>query len=210
MSQKASGYERIEGDRYFTPAWPVEALLSVEKFIGLTVDPCAGGWDIVDVLKAAGIPTGGFDIQPAPLIGRMPDMEVRRTDDVIFPQQDFLAWDGWLPEYRGYHHAMNLMTNVPYGKGGRLGVEFIKHMLKLTEPLGGKVAVLLRVDFDSANGRRDIFNDHPAFAAKYTLTKRIRWANLPQSDSGPTDNHAWYVWDWQKRRDTGRAYSYLP
>lgn len=216
MSQKASGYERIEGDRYFTPAWPVEALLGVEKFTGLTVDPCAGGWDIVDVLKAAGIPTGGFDIQPAPLIARLPDGDHRRTDDVIFQQQDFLAWDGWLTGYRGYHHAMNLITNVPYGVGGRLGVQFIKHMLKLTEPLGGKVAVLLRVDFDSAATRADIFGNHPAFAAKYALTKRVRWANLPLVDengdptSGPTDNHAWFVWDWQKRRDTHRAYGYLP
>lgn len=210
MSQKASGYDRIEGDRYFTPAWPVQALLSVEKFVGLTVDPCAGGWDVVDVLKAAGIPTGGFDIQPAPQLIVDGVVQATREADVIFAQQDFLAWDGWLPEYRGYHHAMNFMTNVPYGKGGRLGVQFIKHMLKLTERLGGKVAVLLRVDFDSADTRRDIFNDHPAFAAKYTLTKRIRWANLPQSASGPTDNHAWFVWSWSRRPGEQRYYGYLP
>lgn len=219
MSQKASGYERVEGDRYFTPAWPVASLLAVEKFVGLTVDPCAGGWDVVDVLKAAGIPTGGFDIQPAPLMvskGNGTQVDWVREHDVIFPQQDFLAWDGWLKDYHGYHHAMNFITNVPYGPSGRLAVKFIKHMLKLTEPLGGKVAVLLRVDFDSAGGRADIFRDHPAFTAKYTLTQRVRWVNMPlvYDKKGrlmqPSDNHAWFVWDWQKRREAGRVYGYLP
>lgn len=218
MSQKPSGYERVAGDRYFTPAWPVEALLTVEQFRGLTVDPCAGGWDIVDALKAHGVDAAGFDIEGAPrLTPILPDQEglAIRTDDVIFPQQDFLAWDGWLPEYRGHHHAMNFVTNVPYGFHGALAVKFIKHMLKLTEPLGGKVAVLLRVDFDSAGGRKGIFADHPAFAAKYTLTKRVRWVNMPlvYDKKGrlmePTDNHAFFVWDWQKRRDTTRAYGYL-
>lgn len=218
MAQKPSGYERAAGDRYFTPAWPVAALLSVETFRGLTVDPCAGGWDIVDELKAHGVEAAGFDIEPAPR--RTPilpddDSPVIRTEDVIFGQQDFLTWGGQL-DYRGYHHAMNFVTNVPYGFHGHLAVKFIRKMLALTEPLGGKVAVLLRVDFDSAGGRRPIFASHPAFAAKYALTQRVRWSNMPlvYDKKGrlmePTDNHAWFVWDWQKRRDTGRAYGYLP
>lgn len=200
MSQKASGYERMDGDRYFTPRWPVEALLSVEKFSGPVVDPCAGGWDLVHTVSHhCGVRAFGFDIQPPPVaLSYMP----------MFWTQDFLDWQGSTihgePEWR------DIITNPPYGKGGRLAVQFIEHALELTRPRFGKVAMLLRVDFDSADGRRPIFDDHPAFAAKYTLTKRIRWENLEQSASGPTENHMWAVWDWSKRRDTTRAYGYLP
>ncbi len=135
---------------------------------------------------------------------------------MIFYTQDFLSWYGTVAGYRGYDSAMNFVTNVPYGHQGRLAVKFIKHLLALTEGLGGKVAVLLRVDFDSARGRTSIFRDHPAFAAKYCLNERVRWANLPlvYDEKGrlvePSDNHAWFVWDWSKRRDTTRAYGYLP
>lgn len=194
MSQKSSGYERIEGDRYFTPHWVTEALISVERFAGTVWDPAAGAGHIMTPFLRAQHTVLGTDIEPA---------------DLIVDPGDFF-------DAVPHIGRAAIVTNPPYGKGGRMAVRFIERALLLMEPVGGKVAMLLRVDFDSANGRRPIFNDHPAFAAKYTLTKRIRWANLPQVDengdptSGPTDNHAWFVWDWQKRRDTHRAYGYLP
>lgn len=191
MSQKASGYARIPGDRYFTPGWVIEALLSVESFSGKCLDPCAGGWHIVRALRAAGLDAEGFDIHP--------------ESDVV---RDFFTF-GAAGEVEAAFFP-NIITNPAYGQQGRLAVKFIEHALAITRPVGGKVAMLLRVDFDSAHGRRHIFADHPAFAAKYALTKRIRWENLPQSDSGPTENHAWFVWDWAKRRDSARAYGYLP
>lgn len=165
-----------------------QALLSVEKFHGNTVDPAAGAGNIVDVFSAAGLLIEGSDINPAAI-------------HIHGPLDYLTAVPG---------SVRNIVTNPPYGKGGRMAVTFIRKALMDTELASGKVAMLLRVDFDSAHGRRLIFGDHPAFAAKYALTKRIRWANLPQSDSGPTDNHAWYVWDWSRRRDTSRAYGYLP
>jgi hypothetical protein len=190
MTQTASAYARVEGDKYFTPAWVTAALLSVERFSGPILDPGAGAGHIVDVLKAAGLNGYGQDISP--------------------DRDDIFAMDFF--DLSAAAACQNIITNPPYGKGGRLAVDFIRQALSLTagsrEP--GKVAMLLRVDFDSANGRREIFNDHPAFAAKYTLTKRIRWANLQQSAAGPTENHAWFVWDWAKRRDAARAYGYLP
>lgn len=195
MSQAASGYDRIEGDAYFTPAWVTEALFSAETFHGAIWDTCAGAGNILDVAKAHGHEVLGIDINP-----------VERVDMTI-AKADGLSMAGTIP---------NAIINPPYGRSGTLAVSFIMHALARTEAKRGKVAALLRVDFDSAHTRRHLFADHPAFAAKYTLTKRIRWANLPQVDeygkktSGPTDNHMWAVWDWSKRRDTPRAYGYLP
>ena len=89
----------------------------------------------------------------------------------------------------------NIATNPPYGEQSRLAVRFIEHAL---------------VGFDSAGGRRHLFADHPAFAAEYRLTRRIRWANIEQSAGGPTENHSWMIWDWRKRPGTPAVKGYLP
>jgi hypothetical protein len=97
----------------------------------------------------------------------------------------------------------DVVTNPPFS----LADEFIRHALRLTKQHGGKVAMLLPLAFDSAKGRRDLF-ERPPFKAKYTLTKRIRWENLEQKKNGPSQNHAWFVWDWQYQ---GKPFlGYLP
>lgn len=193
MSQKASGYERIEGDAYFTPEWVTEALMSVEKFpYGGVWDPAAGAGHILRPFKAAGHTVWGSDILPA---------------------DDGVHFGDFFDMRLGESMISTIVTNPPYGKGGRLAVKFIERALDMTRvaPGGhGKVAMLLRVDFDSAITRRHIFGDHPAFAAKYTLRKRVRWANLEQSAAGPTENHAWFVWDWARRPGERPYYGYLP
>lgn len=193
MSQKASGYARIEGDAYFTPEWVTEALMAVERIpYGGVWDPAAGAGHILRPFAAAGHTVWGTDILPADNRIRIGDFFEQRLGESVISA---------------------IVTNPPYGKGGRLAVKFIERAIELMRgaPGGhGMVAMLLRVDFDSANGRRPIFDDHPAFAAKYTLTKRIRWANLEQSASGPTENHAWFVWRWDRRPGEQRYYGYLP
>lgn len=175
MSQTRSGYDRIDGDRYFTPGWCTTALLSVEAFAGGVWDPCAGAGHILAALPPE-IPRHGSDIAP--------------SAEGITAIDFFDVQAGLWP---------NIVTNPPFGVQSRLAVQFIDHALKLTQPLGGKVAMLLKVGFDSAGGRRRLFADHPAFAAEYRLTTRIRWANLVQSAAGPTENHSWFLWDWRKR-----------
>jgi hypothetical protein len=91
---------------------------------------------------------------------------------------DFLSQD-WA--------ADSICTNPPYN----LAPAFCRHALKYTP----KVAFLLSLHFDSARTRRDLFADNPHFKAKYTMIRRIRWDNLVQSKAGPSQNHAWYVWD---------------
>jgi hypothetical protein len=188
MSQAASAYDRLDGDRYYTPAWVTEALLDVESFDGPTVDPAAGAGHIVDAFTARGLTMEGADIRPDAI-------------HVHGPLDYLTAVPGTV---------RNIVTNPPYGPGGRLAVTFIKKALIDTELAGGKVAMLLRVDFDSAHGRREIFGDHPAFKAKYVLTRRIRWANLEQKASGPTENHAWFVWSWGQRFSPRPTLGYLP
>jgi len=83
-----------------------------------------------------------------------------------------------------------IITNPPYS----IATEFIEHALALTEDEGGFVAMLLRTDFDHAKSRRHLFADHPAFAKKLVLTKRIQW--FEDSKSSPSFNHAWFIWDW--------------
>lgn len=187
MTQAASGYARLDGDRYYTPAWVVNALLDVEHFDARILDPAAGAGHIIDACTARGLDADGFDIAPDAIHVKGP--------------LDFLKTDG---------NIGAIITNPPYGTGGRLAVEFIRHALKVTEARRGKVAMLLRVDFDSAHGRRAIFGEHRAFVAKHVLTRRIRWANLEQKASGPTENHAWFVWDWRPRFSPTATLGYLP
>jgi hypothetical protein len=52
-------------------------------------------------------------------------------------------------------------------------VEFCAQALKLTAPVKGFVAMLLRCDFDHAKRRAYLFADCPQFAKKIVLTRRI-------------------------------------
>jgi hypothetical protein len=80
-----------------------------------------------------------------------------------------------------------IITNPPYS----IATKFIQHALSQDVAF---VAMLLRTDFDHAKSRRHLFADHPAFAKKLVLTKRIQW--FEDSKSSPSFNHAWFIWDW--------------
>ncbi len=82
---------------------------------------------------------------------------------------------------------LDIATNPPFS----LAPEFCRRAVSRSR----RVAMLLPINFDSAKGRRDLFADNAAFKAKYVLTTRIRWENLPQLKAGPSQNHAWFVWD---------------
>jgi len=84
-----------------------------------------------------------------------------------------------------------IITNPPYGenKRGEQAVAFIEHALALGVP---RVAMLLRVDFDSAITRQHLFRCCSAFAGKLVLLNRIKWFDGPSS---PSDNHAWFIWN---------------
>jgi hypothetical protein len=83
-----------------------------------------------------------------------------------------------------------LVTNPPYGKRGELAEQFIRRALDMNVPIA---AFLLRVDYDSAKTRRDIFGACSRFAGKIVLLDRIVWFER-EGAAGPSENHAWFIW----------------
>jgi hypothetical protein len=163
VSQRHSQYPRRPNDDYATPAWVAKVVAPHLQQRALHLwDPACGAGQLVQALSAE-----GFKI-------------VGTTDN-------FLA-KTFLP-----HHRIDcIVTNPPYGTGGRLACKFIAHAIELT-PL---VAMLLRVDFDSGKTRTRLFRDCPSFALKVVLLDRIMW--FP-GDVEPSINHAWFIWNKRHR-----------
>lgn len=173
MSQRDSGFEKIRNDFYATPEWVTECLMVEEEFIGDILEPACGHGHISVYLK-----NNGLDVCTMDIISH-------ESVDVC---ADFFSLNHLcLPNH--------IITNPPYGNGGRLATKFIEHALSLTERQSSKVAMLLRADFDSGKTRSHLFADCPAFKKKIVLTDRIAWANIKQTAT-PSVNHAWFIWDW--------------
>lgn len=179
-------HKRQKNEKYYTDGWCVDALLrhfdvSTE---GWTWEPAAGNGDIVRPLQAAGARMLASDIDPD-----YPGAAVANfltSTSAVDPKRKIVV--------------NKIVTNPPFGTGGRLAFQFCWHALRLMEPVKGSVAMLMRDDFDSAGGRQELFKNHPAWDKKIVLTERVRWVNLPQStEHGPSGSHAWYIWDWERR-----------
>lgn len=185
MSQKASGFERQAGDQYMTPEWVVESLLSIEVLFGPVWEPACGEGAIAKVIyqKSECVDVFATDLYP---------IEGRGGEPI-----DFLTVDH--TQYVMPHWPLTIVTNPPYGKQGRLALAFVNRAMEITKPIRGKVIMLLPVDWDSAKGRAHLFENFPGHRRKITLTERIRWTNLPQSKSGPSQNHAWFIWDHSRK-----------
>jgi hypothetical protein len=164
MSQRVSGYERKERDSYETPAWVTEVIVKYINGNHCVWEPAAGSGKMVEALRRHG-------------------MEVIGTD--ITSGHDFLSAPGLCNS-----DVTAILTNPPYV----LAREFIERALRLTEPVRGVVAMLLRTDFDHAHTRRHLFGDCRQFWAKVVLTKRIKW--FQDSKGQPSFNHAWFLWSW--------------
>ena len=91
-----------------------------------------------------------------------------------------------------HKHVDAVCTNPPYGVQGKQACQFVTHALALV-PV---VAMLLRVDFNSGKTRVHLFRDCKAFARKIVLLDRIVWFEH-EAAAGPSDNHAWFLWDKQ-------------
>ena len=83
-----------------------------------------------------------------------------------------------------------IVTNPPFGLRGETAAMFARKAISMEGVTS--VALLLRVDYDSAKSRIDLFRDCEMFAGKVIMLDRIKWFPGP---SGPSDNHAWYIWN---------------
>lgn len=124
--------------------------------------------------------------EPAPGKGQLSGAFRELGFDVIETHEDFFT----LSEPT----ADAIVTNPPFGVQGKMAAMFARRALKCRGIR--MVALLMRVDYDSAKTRVDIFRDCSGFAGKVILLDRIKW--FP-GESGPSDNHAWYVWDRKHR-----------
>jgi hypothetical protein len=146
MSQRESGYERIERDLYETPEWATLALLPhLPRQPTAIWEPAAASGKMVRALESSGAYVLGSDIDQG---------------------CDFMEAKS-LPE--GSHWDA-IITNPPYV----IAPKFIWQALVLTRDTAGFVAMLLRTDFDHAKTRDYLF-DRAQFAKKIVLRKRIQW-----------------------------------
>lgn len=204
MSQRESGYARIERDAYNTPRWvtgvALREIMGPRVRPGMTFWECAAGTgQMVRELEANGLNVVPSDIHPpsGERFGERFGSNRILIGDFLDERQPFLPF-----EFDG------IMTNPPYK--GDLAERFVRRALELTKPRGGIVAMLLNVKFDSAITRSDIFADHPAWGMKIVLLDRIWWFDPRLDDkgkvNGPSEDHAWYIWDW--RGTWGRTMRY--
>lgn len=206
MAQRESGYERVERDAYNTPRWvtgvALEKILGPRFRRGMTVWECAAGTGLmVAELEAHGLKVIASDIHAQP------------PDDLFFPGDRVLVGDFLDPVQPFLPFEFDaIITNPPYKDG--LAEKFVRRALELTKERRGLVAMLLGVKFDSAKSRADIFEGHPAWGMKITLLDRIWWFE-PKLDAngkvnGPSEDHAWFIWDWRNTGDRQMHYGRAP
>lgn len=173
MSQRNSGYARQRDEAYDTPAPSVRALVPFLRQCG-----ASHLWD------------------PAAGAGNLVRILREEGFQVTGTRDDFLAKGAAPPG------IATIVTNPPFGVGGKLAVLFIEHALELM-PL---VAMLTRIDFDSGRTRVHLFRDHPHFAQKIVLLRRIVWFER-EGAPGPSENHCWLIWDRHHRGPPTIAYA---
>jgi hypothetical protein len=156
MSQRQSGYPRQPNETYETPPWVVQVVAQHLR------QHCLHVWAPADEESSRLV-----------LALRDEGFSVTATAD------HFLARNS-LPHSR----VDAVVTNPPFGRGGRLACQFIAHALELV-PI---VAMLLRIDFDSGKTRTNLFRDCKAFAHKIVLLDRIVWFER-EGAPGPSENH---------------------
>jgi hypothetical protein len=200
MSQRNSGYARVDRDRYITPNWVTSALgPHLPPRVRRVWEPACGDGEMARELERLGLEVVATDI----------DNRIKSGDGI-----DFLLSD------RSPSPVDAIITNPPFNQA----LEFVEHALAVTKPFRGVVAILAPVDFDSAKTRARLFGACQIFAKKIVLTRRIVWFERP--GAAPSSNHAWLMWDWRhkglpvlahyyedrasRRRDPGNSASRCP
>ncbi|MGZ9111426.1 MAG: hypothetical protein ACXW3X_10160 [Rhodoplanes sp.] len=181
---QTGAYERATNDFYPTPSWVTELLTNTVRLRGTVWEPCAGKGALATVIAAAGY--------------RVLATDLAAYEDCVFPVASGVdALQASLPP-----GARTICTNPPYGK--ILLPQLVRHWLAILNPVGGQLALLLRVLWGESQGGQALTTRHPAYAGKLKTPRRILWyEGTPQHRGGSAqEEHAWFLWDW--RRDATR------
>lgn len=183
----ATAYPRQPREAYYTPDHATQVLVDALPVLAMggyeVWEPAAGAGHVARVLARL-FPVTASDIQPA--AETVFDV---RTADFFGCRADWIL----------SRQRLAIITNPPYGVQNRLACKFLHHAMTYAADTRGLVALLLPFEFDAAASRDDLVGNHPAFAAKITVGRRIRWLNIPQKENSPMGNHAWFIWSWNRR-----------
>lgn len=159
---------RIRHDFYPTPPEGTRALLSVERFDGPIWEPACGDGAIAKVLAARG-------------------HRVIATD--LIDRGYGVGGVNFLAETTA--RAKHIVTNPPYGNG--LASAFVRHALRLTEPTGGHVAMLLNLASLAHPMRHIEWVSRPP-AAVYVLDELTCWPAGKPASWPAEHRYCWAVW----------------
>lgn len=179
-----SARPRLFLDAYFTREdWLVQVGMDhVPLLPGMVWEPACGAGHLCRALEARGRTVFASDIY-----------------DWGWPctLQDFFAFE------RAPDGVTSIFTNPPFRRG--VAVPFVRHALRLMEPVGGTVAMLLAHDWITAADRADLFADAGPFERVIVPTARPLWfdPDVPVIDvppggrrksRRPLKTYCWYVW----------------
>ena len=173
-------WERDEFDFYVEPERVTDALLTVERFSGVTLDPCCGSGNIVRALLRAGCVAHGRDLVERP----------GQSQPWFLGTRDFLGGG----PVEGM--AANIVSNPPFFSGE--GTEkFIRTALASAR---SKVAVFTDVRFLFSTERLEgLYRELPP-ARVHLLSPRVSCPPGKMLEAGGKPNAGtaswvWLVWD---------------
>lgn len=157
-------------DYYATDPKAVEMLLELEQFAPVIWEPACGEGHISKVLQAH-----GYEVISTDLVYR----GFGDPEPLDFLKETLDGFEG------------DVITNPPYS----VGFEFVQRALESVRP-GGKVAMLLKVQFLEGQKRGVFFKDTPPRTV-YISSSRISCAKNGDFERFPNSAiaYAWYVWE---------------
>lgn len=168
-----SKHEREKMDFYATDPKAIDALLEVEDFSKLILEPACWMGHLSQRLVEKWHAVLSSDI-------------VDRWYGLI---ADFFSRDEW---------EWDIITNPPYS----LAQEFVEHALKITKPWA-KVAMFLKIQFLEGKRRKELFKKNPpkvvyVFSERIMCAKNWDFEWFKRL-GGSAVAYAWYVWEngWQ-------------
>ena len=164
-----SKQEREKMDFYATDPKAIDALLEVEDFSKLILEPACWMGHLSSRLVEKWHAVLSSDI----------------VDRWYWSIADFFSRDEW---------EGDIITNPPYS----LAQEFVEHALKITKPWA-KIAMFLKVQFLEWKRRKELFKKSPpkvvyVFSERIMCAKNWDFEWLKKS-WGSAVAYAWYVWE---------------